>query len=170
MQASQARSKSSPQRSRTLGGERNVSNDSDLERVTELARQHLAPHDADRWLRLLRPAARLVPAQDADVVVARLGGAPHLPTGMAWPTWDRHGPLTFIAEINLEALAELHLETGITLPTQGRLSLFYWDGCVDNGAAVVGPWDKETLGGVRLLYLTEPHHELVAHPAPIVAF
>ena len=143
---------------------------SDRDVVTALARQHLSPDDADTWLRLLRPAVQLVPAGGDDVVVARLGGRATLPVGVPWLAWEGHGPLSFIGEIDLEALAGLGLELDIDLPTEGLLALFYWDGSVDDADAIVGTWDRDSLAGVRLLHLTQPRQELVPTDTPGDAF
>lgn len=146
------------------GGPIVASNDRDV--VAGLARQHLTAEDADTWLRLLRPGIQLVPAQGEDLVVARLGGRAALPAGTPWPVWDGHGPLTFIGEIYLDQLATLGLDLDIELPREGVLALFYWDGSIDLGDAIVGTWDRETLAGVRLLHLTQPREELVPTDTP----
>ncbi|HYZ54050.1 MAG TPA: DUF1963 domain-containing protein [Streptosporangiaceae bacterium] len=41
----------------------------------------------------------------------------------------------------------------ITLPQTGVLLFFYFDGQYDNGAAVVGVWDPETLAGAHVLHV-----------------
>ncbi|MCY7401989.1 MAG: DUF1963 domain-containing protein, partial [Nocardioides sp.] len=73
--------------------------------LAELAATHLDPDTARRWLALLRPAVQLVQARPGDRVVARLGGTPELPLGTDWPQWPGHGPLSFVAEVDLAAPA-----------------------------------------------------------------
>lgn len=138
----------------------------DRRRVAAIAREHLSPEDAERWLALLRPAALLVPAGPGDTLVARLGGQPLLPPTMSWPTWEGQGPLAFIGEIDLAALAGLGLDLDIVLPKEGLLSLFYWDGSIDQGVNPVGTWDRETLNGVRALHLTQPRDQLEPREGP----
>ncbi len=75
--------------------------------------------------RLLEPAVRLEPlGSDAELAVAQLGGEPHLPGGVAWPTApDR--PLSFVAELDLEALHRGLPQATTGLPPEGLLALFY---------------------------------------------
>lgn len=135
--------------------------ESDQAYLERLARALLPAEIADRWLTLLRPAIRLVPAADDDLVVARLGGHPQLPDDVAWPVWDGHGPLSYVGEVDLAALTKLGLDAGIPLPTSGRLACFYFDGTYDDFAGIVGTWDASTLDGVRMLHLDgdRPAHE-----------
>lgn len=127
----------------------------DLATLTRVARTHLEGSVADRWLAMLRPAGRLVPAGDADAVIARLGGRPVVPSGFEWPVWEEVGPLSFVGEVDLETLSAEALDPGIELPTQGRLLAFYFDGSYDNFASAVGTWDRNTLAGARLVHITE---------------
>jgi len=59
---------------------------SDRELVTEIARRHLPREIADRWLRLLRPAAVLGHAARGDRAAGVLGGSPRLPDFAEWPS------------------------------------------------------------------------------------
>lgn len=127
--------------------------ESDQAYLERLARALLPAEIADRWLTLLRPAIRLVPAADDDLVVARLGGHPQLPDDVAWPVWDGHGPLSYVGEVDLAALAKLGLDAGIPLPSNGRLICFYFDGSYDNFEGIVGTWDTASLAGARMLYV-----------------
>lgn len=84
-----------------------------------LADYDLVDH-ADRVLALARPCIalrntnpRLVPAGRT-----RLGGQPDLPEGLAWPEGPG-GPMTFLAQIDLAALAPSDL------PHDGLLSFFF---------------------------------------------
>jgi hypothetical protein len=128
----------------------------DLATLTRIARTHLDADIAQRWIAMLRPAVRLVPAGDADTVVARLGGRPAVPTDFEWPVWEGAGPLSFIGEVDLEALAAEALDPGLELPAEGRLLAFYFDGSYDDFASIVGTWDRATLAGARVVHVAEP--------------
>jgi hypothetical protein len=84
---------------------------------------------------LARPSVRLqaAPAENLTPGTSRIGGAPALPSGFAWPRaedaatqwWSREraeGPLTFLAQLNFAELAP-H-DTTSTLPARGSLLLF----------------------------------------------
>jgi len=135
----------------------------DFKTLTNIARAHLDADIADRWLAMLKPAIRLVSANDAGSVVARLGGRPVIPAGFEWPVWEGSGPLSFIGEVDLDALAGADLDPGIELPPRGRLLAFYFDGSYNNFDSVVGTWARETLAGARLIHVTEPRTS--GHPA-----
>lgn len=121
------------------------------ERLDEIVREHLAPDLAERWMALARPAVRLTPVRHGEAVLARLGGRPLVPAGFEWPVWEGHGPLSFVAELDLEALGRSGLEHGLRLPRTGRLLFFYFDGSFDDFAGVVGTWEKESLAGARVI-------------------
>jgi hypothetical protein len=125
----------------------------DRERVTEIARQFLPPDLAEQWLSLLRPAVALGPAAPAPGTrpAAVLGGSPDLPPETEWPVWDGYGPLSFVASVDLAALAGLPLD--IALPPDGTLLFFYFDGQLDDGGGVVGVWDPDSLAGARVLHV-----------------
>ncbi len=120
--------------------------------LAEFAATHLEPDAARRWLALLRPAVQLVPARAGDPVVARLGGTPELPPGTDWPQWPGHGPLGFVAEVDLAALAATGADAGLALPTEGRLLAFYFDD-PDGTGAVVLSGDPDSRPGSRLLHV-----------------
>ena len=122
--------------------------------LARLAHQHLDAETAGRWLALLRPAIRLVPARPGDTVVARLGGTPSLGAGTPWPEWPEMGPLSFVAEVDLEALASTGLDAGLALPADGRLLAFYFDD-PDGIGAIVYSGDPGSLPGSRLLHVTD---------------
>src|SRR6266566_4097703 len=50
-------------------------------------------------------------------VAAALGGQPGLPDSVAWPVWENHGPLSFVAAIDCASLTAVPLD--ITLPRRG---------------------------------------------------
>jgi uncharacterized protein YwqG len=126
---------------------------SDADRVRQIASTHLSEPDLSRWLGLLRPAVRLHATDDADAVVARLGGLPRLPDDVEWPTWSGHGPLSFIGELDCERLTGFPLD--VPLPSTGRLLFFYRDGAYDDDPVTVGTWDAATLEGARALHVDD---------------
>jgi uncharacterized protein YwqG len=137
----------------------------DRELVVHLAEQHLPPEHVEAWVSLLAPAVALVPLDEAPAgapVCARLGGTPSVPAGFDWPVWEGHGPLAYVGELLLEPLAGL--DTGLDLPAEGRLLLFYFDGSYDDFDGVVGSWEPEsTRQGARLVHVVGTG---TPHPAP----
>lgn len=134
--------------------------------LTSLATEHLSAADAERFLSLVRPAIRLEPGGDTSPVLAVLGGSPHVPAGFEWPVWDGHGPLSFIAALDLDAVHRSGLPVDIELPSSGRLLAFYFDGSFDNFEGIVGTWDKESLAGARLIHLTDDRAKCAPVAAP----
>lgn len=136
--------------------------------MESIAAAHLPVEMQARWLDLLRPAVRLLPAtSDDDIVIAALGGDPVVPDEFAWPTWAGHGPLGFLGEIDLAALARSGLDTGLPLPDTGRLLCFYYDGVeVEDYDGVVIYTDRTTLDGVRLVHLADEHEACDVRAAP----
>ncbi|MCH7230336.1 DUF1963 domain-containing protein [Glycomyces sp. L485] len=136
----------------------------DTQELSALADQHLPPEVAARWKGLLKPAVQFDWAAGSDPVAARLGGEPELPIGQAWPQWDGHGPLTFIAAFEC---AQIAIE-GFPLPEDGRLLFFYFDGQVDDGEETVGAFEPGTRGGARVLYVpADVEVECRQAPAPL---
>jgi hypothetical protein len=123
----------------------------DRELVAAIAGRYLPAGVAGRWLRLVRPAAALRYAGPGARVAAVLGGQPRLPGSAEWPTWEGHGPLSYIGAVDCAALRAVPLD--IALPQAGVLLFFYFDGQLDDGRAVVYPEEPETLAGARVLYL-----------------
>ncbi|MFE2560736.1 YwqG family protein [Streptomyces sp. NPDC059352] len=120
------------------------------EALRALADQHLPSDVADRWVGLLRPAVRLEAATGPDPVVGRLGGSPKLPAHVEWPSWEGHGPLSFVASLDCAALPVGAVD--VALPAAGTLSFFYFDGQLDDGDALVLAEDRESWAGARVLY------------------
>ncbi|MFI6448175.1 YwqG family protein [Kitasatospora sp. NPDC050543] len=156
--------------------------------LSDLAHQHLPPAVAERWIGVLRPAARLAVAPAASTApdatapdatasaangaaeagveqagAGQLGGLPELPPGVPWPQWPGHGPLTFIASVDCAALP--HGELDLELPTGGTLLFFYFDGQLDGGQALVIYSDQESQAGARVLYVPAGV-ETVERPLP----
>lgn len=124
---------------------------SDADQVSRIAQEHLSGPVLERWLTLLRPAIRLVPAAAEEQCVARLGGLPLMPAETGWPTWPGHGPLSYIGEIHCDRATGFPLD--ISIPASGRILFFYFDGSYDNFAAPVGTWDVATLQGARAIHV-----------------
>lgn len=134
-----------------------------IEALRSLAREYLAPDAAEQWLSLLRPGARLAVATDLDNIVGRLGGLPQLPADVEWPSWEGHGPLSFIAAVDCAALPAASVD--IPLPAQGTLAFFYFDGQLDDGEALVLAEDRDSWAGARVLYIPADE-EAVERDAP----
>ncbi|MFD7030632.1 YwqG family protein [Streptomyces sp. NPDC059917] len=118
----------------------------------DLAQQHLPAEAAERWMELLRPGVRLEAAVGTgDAAIGRLGGLPLLPAGVEWPTWEGHGPLSFVASVDCAALPADGLD--IALPTDGTLLFFYFDGQLDDGDALVLADDPDSQAGARVLHV-----------------
>lgn len=66
-------------------------------------------------------ALQLRDALEHEVGASRIGGIPDLPVDVEWPR-DREGPLPFIAQLDLAALAPLDLDH--LLPPRGSLAFF----------------------------------------------
>lgn len=88
--------------------------------------QSVAPDHADWLIPLLRPAIGInaFPATQEEILVgaSKFGGAPDLPAGTAWPTFEGV-PLYLIAQFNLAEIAPFDLEQ--RLPSHGLLSFFF---------------------------------------------
>ncbi|GAB97726.1 uncharacterized protein YwqG [Kineosphaera limosa] len=139
--------------------------------VHDLAQRLLPSSVAQRWLDTVRQVVHLVPAGPGEPVLATLGGSPHLPrhgllARTRWPTWRGSGPLSFVGELDLEALAESGLQTGLTLPGSGRLLMFFFDGSYDDFESLVEPSDPRSQAGARLLHLPEPRSACTPLAAP----
>jgi hypothetical protein len=111
--------------------------------LVRLAHRELPPAIAGRWTGLLRPGFWLRAAGGRETAVGQLGGVPVLPDGMAWPRWEGHGPLTFIAEIDC---GQMPSDT-LSLPRTGTLSFF-----VHNDLPVA-PGDPAELAAARVVYI-----------------
>ena len=138
----------------------------DLQTLTRIARTYLAPDHAERWLRLLRPAIRLIASDAVEAPLARIGGRPLVPQDFEWPVWEGSGPLSYVGEVDLDVLAGSSLDPGLDLPTAGRLLAFYFDGSHDNFTSVVGTWDRDSLAGAQLIHITQPRAESVEASVP----
>jgi uncharacterized protein YwqG len=125
--------------------------------MERLARAHLPGDIAAQWVQLLRPAARLRPAAPAtDLIVGQLGGLPSLPSDVRWPEWPDHGPLSFVAAIDCDAIDDMGLD--IALPPDGQLLFFYFDGQLDDGRSLVIYSDPASVQGARVLFVPSEKH------------
>ncbi|MGW0909586.1 YwqG family protein [Streptomyces sp. NPDC002853] len=85
------------------------------------------------------------------------------PADVEWPSWQGHGPLSFVASLDCGALPVAELD--IDLPSEGTLSFFYFDGQLDDGDAQVLVEDRESWAGARVLY-TSPDETAAERAAP----
>lgn len=101
-----------------------------------------------------RPAVRFatqrIDPASAPPGLSRFGGAPDLPAGRAWPTWQPPGgsakrALAFFAQVRLDGLAGV---VDVPLPEEGLLSFF----C-----------DFDFQGGITGLYADEHEGSQVVH-------
>jgi uncharacterized protein YwqG len=76
---------------------------------------------APATLKLLRPSIRLLVDEQTEQPVTRLGGAPNMPSEIAWPTRRSGDPHSFLAQIDL---AGLPVCEELPLPRTGSLSFF----------------------------------------------
>ncbi|MER7763181.1 YwqG family protein [Streptomyces sp. NPDC097619] len=140
---------------------------STAEALHDHARRHLSPEVAARWTGALAPGIRLDHAGEGPVA-GRLGGLPELPSGVPWPVWEGHGPLSHVASLDCAALVAAGGATGegteegvgggvgeaaAALPRSGTLLFFHFDGRVDGGDAFVNPSDPETRPGAQVLFV-----------------
>ncbi|MGY0059034.1 YwqG family protein [Streptomyces sp. LZ34] len=120
--------------------------------LSELAHERLPSGLADRFCSLLEPRGQILSAaRPGDEHVGVLGGEPLLPEAVDWPVWEGHGPLSFIASLDCGPLSAA--ATGLTLPTDGTLLFFYFDGQADDHEAWVSPSNPESGPGSRVLYV-----------------
>jgi uncharacterized protein YwqG len=120
-------------------------------RLAQVARQYFSAADAATMLDLLRPAFHLRALEPGEPRVGHLGGDPELPADVAWPTWEGHGPLYFVAALDCAQVPTKHLD--IPLPETGTLLFFYFDGLGDNTVAYNDP--DSVINGTRVLYVPE---------------
>lgn len=98
----------------------------DEERIATACREAGIAELAPTIVSLARPCIKLIPqkagGKESPLGKSRVGGRPDLPPGVEWPRW-RDRPLSFLAQIELEALAGFP-DAGV-LPRHGLLSFFY---------------------------------------------
>lgn len=122
-----------------------------------LARRHLPPEVAERWIGLIRPGVRLRTCRRGQQQVGQLGGLPCLPDDVDWPQWPGEGSLNFVASIDCGRLPADGFD--IPLPDSGTLLFFYFD--PDSGyfdpkfpPRTVGVWDPQSLAaGSSIIYV-----------------
>lgn len=98
----------------------------------------------------MRPAYHLralVPGE--SVVAAYLGGEPLLSRDLAWPEWEGHGPLSFVAALDCSQVPTKELD--IALPTLGQLAFFYFDGLGES--SVVSSDPDSVIHGTRVIHI-----------------
>ncbi|MEO3799079.1 YwqG family protein [Nonomuraea sp. B1E8] len=123
-----------------------------LSQINALAHERLPTYLADRYCSLLEPSGQILSAaQPGDEQVGFLGGEPRLPETLAWPVWEGHGPLSFVAALDCGPLSAT--KTGLALPVGGTLMFFYFDGQADDYQSWVHPSQPESRPGSRILYI-----------------
>ncbi|AZP23740.1 DUF1963 domain-containing protein [Streptomyces aquilus] len=135
------------------------------ERYSRLAAEHLPGDLVERWTALLRPCARLRPAEAGEQIVAVLGGSPELPVTAPWPEWPGYGPLSFVASVRCAALPRYGLAQ--EFPQDGSLLFFYFDGQVDEDA-FVSVDDPESWAGAQVVYVPENAPVLPTDTPPVL--
>ncbi len=110
---------------------------------------------------LARPSIRLHATPVAETTIpigaSKLGGTPDLPTGIAWPQWQKI-PQSFITQIRLADVQPY--DTDHLLPQQGMLWFFY-DALQQTYGA-----DPADRGGWRVLYAASDTSTLQRTPFP----
>jgi Domain of unknown function (DUF1963) len=120
--------------------------------LAEAGRRYFSAADAETWAGLLRPGFHLrglAPDESAASVAAYLGGSPLLPEDFEWPTWDGHGPLSFVGAVDCSQVPVGELD--IPLPVSGQLLFFYFDGLGDSSVVYTDP--SSVVHGTRVVYL-----------------
>ena len=141
--------------------------DSDL---AQAGRQFLDASAAAAWTGLLRPGFSLRSPGAGEQIVGYLGGNPLLPDDVAWPEWEGQGPLTFVGAIDCGAVPGTDLD--LSLPADGALLFFYFDGQAGDGRTTVDYWEPGSAsGGSRVLYVPADAHMAEREaPDPITAY
>lgn len=132
----------------------------DLERLIALAREHLNQLDRERVIAEVRPSVRLRRLARAGRPGAVLGGAPHLPVTMEWPTWEGV-PLDLLAQVDLAAL-RLVLPDG-PLPESGHLLFFALGSLLGPHNELLGAITPASRPGWRVIYVPEDSQTLQRH-------
>lgn len=117
--------------------------------LAEVGRQYFSAADAQTLTDLLRPAFHLRALEPGELQVGYLGGDPELPADVAWPHWEGHGPLYFVAALDCSQVPTEHLD--IPLPAAGTLLFFYFDGLGESSVAFNDP--DSVINGTRVLYV-----------------
>jgi uncharacterized protein YwqG len=94
------------------------------EELLALCREAGVKRRAADVARLGRASIRLTHATEntGAAGASRLGGAPDVPPGFVWPTWEGR-ELAFLGQLDLAQVAAV--DDGLPLPREGRLLFFY---------------------------------------------
>lgn len=126
-----------------------------------------APHLASSLLPAVRFAARKEPDAGIDLGQSKLGGAPDLARGTAWPCIDlpdgEHRYLQFYGQVDLGPATET-APAPLGLPTEGLLS-FFSDHPAGRNAVILHTSPSEPL--VRCGLRMEPVPTALLHPLPV---
>lgn len=117
--------------------------------LARAGREFFSAANAETWIGLLRPAFHLRALEPGEERVGYLGGDPEMPADLAWPTWDGHGPLCFVAALDCAQVPTQHLD--IPLPASGTLLFFYFDGLGESTVAYNDP--DSVINGTRVLHI-----------------
>ena len=124
--------------------------------IRQYAPTRLQAASIERLLPAIALTAKRADDDEIPVGASKFGGAPDVPQGFEWPSWDGQ-PLGFMAQINLEDIAPFDLEG--TLPASGILSFFY---CANHDFWPRGAADKE---GWRVCYFEQDLRRAKEPPA-----
>lgn len=130
--------------------------------LAEAGRRFFSPENAEKWIALLRPGFHLRELAEGEPLVGFLGGDPLLPPDVAWPHWEGHGPLSFIAAVDCGELPAKQLD--IPVPESGMLLFFYYNGVGDDAVQYLDP--DSVKGGTRVIYVPEGTQGVSQRPAP----
>ena len=130
--------------------------------LAEAGRQFFSAENAKKWVELLRPGFHLREQNEGEPLVGYLGGEPLLPADVAWPRWEGHGPLSFIAAVDCGEIPVDELD--IPVPNDGMLLFFYYNGVGDDAVQYLDP-DSIT-GGTRVIYVPEGSADVSQRPVP----
>ena len=143
--------------------------------AVELIEKHAPARLQSQLIDLLRPAIALKATRCEDEEIptrkSKFGGAPDVSQDFEWPMWNEK-PLGFLAQINLEEIADFDVEN--LLPKTGLLSFFFfpWDfGYAENDASMRDSWQVfhfESENWVRLAVREELSSENAQSVFPCV--
>ena len=129
--------------------------------LAEAGRRYFSAQDAEKWISLLRPAFHLRAMHPGESVAGYLGGDPLLPPDIAWPEWEDHGPLNFVAALDCSQVPVQELD--IPYPDSGELFFFYYDGLGDSSVVYTDP--DSVIHGTRVIYVPA-NVEVTSRPTP----
>lgn len=130
--------------------------------LAEAGRRFFSPENAQKWISLLRPGFHLRSLEQGERPVGYLGGYPLLPKDVEWPTWEGHGPLSFVAAIDCDEIPSDELD--IPLPEAGMLLFFYFNGVGEDAVQYLDP--ESVAHGTRVIYVPEDAEGVAPRAVP----